>query len=358
MARRSSPVDDWVSDENAITVFTDGDQAAWNRKGSGWRRFVRWYMILSAIFIPVFALLALSIVVTDDEPPPASSYSVGTDAAQAQWYLEQWLGSNPAPVPQGRVLTFNGQTTEQDVPEDPGGNVQPEDVVTTVTYRFVVADGSGGLWDTSVQTTHTIESGTRFAGSPSLLRIPPFGTDGEDEWPWPGLPQVASANTAIEDSIELWAAALTQSNPSTLKQAIGDPDPTRSYQPVPEMTLGAADVRFMGGLWGKDEPHDSDAVSDRVVVRVTFPISWKSVQVPEEAELPEVTYDLLVVGANSGSPKVVAWNVPGPVSGLTPYMNAVVVAKDSGNATPSSRTSGSPTPGGSSSPTPSSQPTG
>src|SRR5699024_6856148 len=139
------------------------------------------------------------------------------------------------------------------------------------------------------------------------------------------MPQV------VPDVVTSWAQAFTSGDPDKLRLATGDPDGSHSYMPLSRVSLVGSDVTAVAVP--KDQLTDQGKAPDNpssLVVRVSLALQWGSgpaegqesgqEQVPESSR---VTYDLLLTGTDTASPRVVAWGGPGSGPGLTPYANAV-----------------------------------
>jgi hypothetical protein len=285
------------------------------------------YLWTAAILLPITLLLIMALglkVLRAPTAPAATNQTQGTQAtAQAQVLIEDWLGTDPQPVPGGRIVSFLSATPTgtakrgSDTQTDEGVNAQ------LTTYRFVVADSSSRLYQASIQLARSAKEGTTQLGTPALVPIP-SGTNpaaGENTWPWPGLDEV-SVTSEYDTAVEAWAKAFTSGDPAALKQVVGDPDSAHSYLPLSGVTFTNIQIGQVGALWGKDQEPSETARPERVIARVSVSAEWSGHTAQNNSQYPTITYDLLLDRANTGAPVVVAWGAPGTAS-LTPYSNAV-----------------------------------
>lgn len=250
--------------------------------------------------------------------------------------IEQWLAATPAPIPGGRIVSWDGATTRQ-APLDANGN--PTADWLSSTENFTIADASGNQFTTAVQVALDPRGGAKTISGPSLL---PVATAASDEWvsntdPWPGLDS-SVASDPVNAAIGSWAAAFTGGDADALRLAVGDPNPTHGYVPLSGMQLDGATIDRAAKL----------ADPSRLLVRAVLTFADRQAD-PTSSIKPEVStviYDVLLARADTAAPAVVAWGPPGSGPSLVPFMNAVTAVAREPLVTPSPSSS-SPTSEGS-----------
>lgn len=265
--------------------------------------------------------------------------------AAATVALAKWLTSDPAPLPGGQVVTWDGATT---IPtavttDDSGRTVSPTVGFVSEIDTFSVVDGASRMYTAAVQVQVDPRTNTGVAvGTPSLI---PVVSSANDSWqqggPWPGLSTTGATDT-IRKTVTGWAGAYTSGDSDSLRIAVGDPDPSHMFLPLSGVDGAVADVTAAALLHGADP--------SVMVVQVRLYLHWAG-QLPLTAaqqaskDRPSVTVDLLVERANTAAPVVTAWGAPGAGPTLTRYRNAVPAANRPATS-PSAQTTptSSPTP--------------
>ena len=237
--------DDWWNLPDTVPA----QDSATVRKGRRWRRLITGYVWAAVILLPL-ALLAVFVLagkqLAGDDTAPDRIVSATQEAAQAQVALERWMAQDPSPLPGGRVVALIDATSQTPAPTRPGETVD----YRIATYRFVVADKQQTLYTTGVQLAITPD-GPVLLAQPALLPIPTTGSGAQGgQWPWPGV-DAGTAQTAYAAAVNAWLAAYTSGDPAALKQAIGDPDATRSYLPLSGVRLVVAVDRTRRVLVGQ-----------------------------------------------------------------------------------------------------------
>lgn len=161
-------------------------------------------------------------------------------------------------------------------------------------FTFAVHTGTGETQRSMLATvqTRTDHAGATVVAGPSLE--PVGAAAGSTPAPFPGLASAGSGQE-LPATVERWAKALIGDDAGALRVVTGDPDPDRTYRTlniggsVDHVTVNASGLRDDG----------------LAVARVTFTTST----------VGDVTFDVLVAGADTAVPTIVSW---GPVgSGLT-----------------------------------------
>jgi hypothetical protein len=286
-------------------------------------RSVVWICV---ILTPV-ATLALLVSATNHKSRPAvvsssgSENSAGKVAATVQ--IEKWLKAIPDPLPNGRIVSWDGAYDIQP-PAAKGGSPTPAVDSKVEVNRFTV-QGDPGIFETDVEVALT-PSGPVALGGPSLIPVqlgPSAGSPATQSGPWPGLITTSSVPSAVSQAVQSWANAYTSGNPATLALAVGDPDTTDHYTPLSGVAAARAAV--------VDATRVGEAKTDQMSVEVTLAITWtgqpassgagNGPSVPVNPQGPQTTLDLLVERANTAAPAVVAWGPPGSGPTLIAYRN-------------------------------------
>lgn len=290
------------------------------------------------VMLPLFVVALGSAIATirQAQSSPAASSTAGSPAvsAYAAAAVNAWLGSVPAPLPEGRILVVGDPRPAPvvAVSEENAGTARP-----TSSLVDVVVSSPAGMF------TATVQVGTDPRGSLKVLAGPslePFAPAATDDWagstPWPGLSVTAPADPLVK-AIQGWASAYTSGDPVTLRLAVGDTSGTAYYTPLVGVSSVASDVVAAAAV---------DATSSRVVARVELVLTWSGAPAAAAGSTPvPVVFDVLIERADTAAPLVTAWGAPGSGPALTRYANAVDgTARPTAIPTPSLSPSPSVTP--------------
>jgi hypothetical protein len=121
--------------------------------------------------------------------------------------------------------------------------------------------------------------------------------------------------------VNAWVTAFSSGDPAALRLTVGDPDSNHAYAPMAGVVSAAG--KPGAAAWLLDGA-GVKTTSMLVQVQVAFTWPTTAVQSSTSAGPAAATYDLLVAGADSGAPRVVAWGGSGTGPVLTQYTNAVV----------------------------------
>lgn len=291
----------------------------------GRQRFIRAYVYTASAMAPVLALGYIAMLPGWFEAQDAilashTSEETSLQAKQAAMQkVNEWLASDPAPLPGGRLISWDG--VKSSAPSTTVGTGDNEEIVPGYeVHTFTLGTGGTAYFTANLQVTVDETLGVYVQGNPSLEPVSPSALDTAE--PWPG----ANTDTPSEPVIQAatsWAEAFTSGDSGKLGLLTGDPDEAHSYQPMTG-AKGAANIEATTTALRTD---------GYTVVRVSFtplwdvpaPVSADPAAVPmDPAEAAPITYDLLVDKADTASPVVVAWGGPGGVEDLQPYQNALV----------------------------------
>lgn len=316
---RSQVSDEWLSEEILeAPKLSSRDTKKLERR----KRFYRIWVWGSLFLVPVIALsnfVLIGNILSQEEEVQSAVES--PQKARAITEVQAWLDGKPSPIPNGRILSWD--YVERMVvpePEQKDPNVEP-DIPLMEIHHLSVGTDTGVTFDVAVQLSTTRVSGTVLVGGPSMILAAPGGGDaGNNVQPWPTLEEW-NPTEATTVAVETWLRAYTGSSPDELRVVVGDERENVSYLTLPggefsDLTVSRAAIREMG----------DDGESARVVVvRVSFALSWTGYGLEDgETATSHVSYDVLITGASTASPRVVAWGAPGSGAVIEPYANAIV----------------------------------
>lgn len=252
----------------------------------------------------------------------AANFSGGK--AEAFRSLQEWMNSTPSPLPDGRIISWDGFTAELPPAPDPNDPSETVYNFTLETHSFTVQRGSA-MWRAQVEVAVDDVIGASATASPALAPIPRRENVASTDWF--GLTP-ASPTASVTQATEAWAAAYTGGDPDALHQIIQDRDSERSYVPL----TGVQELLSVETTNSATLPAvEGEAVdTSRMIVRVALRFWWNGgkpvlAENEREEEPAPVTYDLLIEHADTATPIVVAWGAPGSGPDLAPYQNAVDV---------------------------------
>jgi hypothetical protein len=312
MARRASP-GGWLTDNEEHPRADTLSGRRFRRRA----RFYRVYLLAAAALAPVL-LLALAAAVSGSPAvtpaaPPATDSPGRAAATEA---MLDWLSAPNPGLVDGRLLLWSGTRT-LDPPIAESTATAGDPALTVEVHSFVLVDGAGNRFTAEFQVALGGQGGARVLSGPSLTPLPVLDPDlTRTAGPWPGRPS-APAPEPVVAAVRAWAAAYTSGDPAALRLTVGDPDPARSYLPLTGVAEAATTVGACTAL---------DAAT--TAVRVDLAITWSAgtptaTAVPAAAASRPVAFDVLVTGADTAAPRVVAWGGPGTGPALVPFGNAV-----------------------------------
>lgn len=230
--------------------------------------------------------------------------------------VERWLAAEPSPLPGGHVLSWESVRV----------NLPPTDSNDPAVqiHNVILAGPSGGLYSSSVPVQMSA-AGPVVISSPSLQPLPPTPPPSTSESPWPGTSTI-SVPVDVTSAVRAWATALASADPEALRLAVGDPDGANSYMPLPKAEVVSAEVSVATAANGAKVNSETGG-PDTVVARVTLRLAWESQKDEENPESAQqgapISFDVLVQGADTASPRVVSWGAPGDGMSLSPYSTAL-----------------------------------
>jgi hypothetical protein len=283
-------------------------------------RRMKWYRRLIWAVLVVFPVMGLALFVGASSLKAAAEtepvvVEVDTDArAVAMTAVEVWLAGDPAPLPGGRLVSWDEmQILPAYVPgpQDNGTTVAPDLQGHTLTVR-------AGTMRYRVQVLVAKNRAGELStiGTPSLLPVAPSSDWSVTVSPWPNHTSTTPSDD-VQTAVGAWAEAFTSGDPGKLRLVVGDADSSRAYQPMTGVV--GADVTVNGAAWLTD---DAGQPTSSMIVQVKVVFRWPDAD-PRSQAPAGATYDLLVEGAASAAPRVVAWGGAGTGPVLTAYQNAV-----------------------------------
>lgn len=287
-----------------------------NKRYAAMRRLLKANIVLTPVMI-LGSIMTMSTVLVDTPREAPQSEYTPTRAVAVQ-RVTSWLQSTPAPLPGGQLLAWERVETEQ-VPAQERGHEFDYDLEV---HHITVTAANGALYDTSVTLANAPEIGTVVIGEPTLIPRAPSASRFNTS-PWAGRESDGQAPAPVTTALQTWATAYASGDPESVRLAIQDTDPSRSYVPlVGGAQLGDVSINKVSEVWDEatDEERERSSGAPRLVVQASFAITWGSAQAPTGAR---VTYDLVVAKANTAAPHVTAWGAPGTGFDLQDYSNGV-----------------------------------
>ncbi|XBH22998.1 hypothetical protein V5R04_07245 [Jonesiaceae bacterium BS-20] len=289
------------------------------------RRAVRIWWFSAPVVL--FAVLAMIGQILGAEDTGSQGETLSPTRAQAIASVEQWLERTPSPLPGAHVLTWESATALQ-----LAEGVSPAEVDTYTRESHVVTllTATGATVKVNVLIASDGLGRAAALTEPSLQATLPVPEELSQALLWPGMAPAALA-TPAEQAVESWASAFGSGDPVALRQVVGDPNAANVYLPL--TGLDAVDVSIGATAQVQDKAGNPTGA---VIANVTLTLNWTGVAKPvNEDSLPTVAYDLLIDGADTGAPRVVAWGGAGTGPSLQAYGNAVPVSDDEAkNVTP------------------------
>lgn len=299
-----------------------------NRRGKLLRVGV-WIMAFGAFPLAVlfgFVSIGLIQALNAEKPAQVESFDTNNSAGKpaATRALIDWLFADPSPLPDGQLISWDGF----DVEEPPAPT---DDTEKPVTYHFELhrftLERNDSLYHASVQVV-VDGAGVSVMGTPNLLPILDAPVTASS--PWFGL-GTATPPEAVVSSVDEWATAFTSGDPTALRRVTRDQDASSTYVPLTGIeTLQSAKIttasyQVIPAADGKTKDDKT-----RMIVQVTLEVWWDG-QTPTEEQLlspkpptaQKITYDLLVLQADTDAAYVVAWGEPGTGPDLKPKVNAL-----------------------------------
>lgn len=279
-------------------------------------RRVIWACII-AFPVSALALLVVAAQLKEAnavEPPAVVDVDVAGRAV-AMTAVDRWLAGNPAPLPGGVLVSLDEMEELPAQVPDPSGTSGEQTPPTLQAHTLTVRDGAGMRYQVQVLVARNDAGDVAAVGTPSLNPVPSSPEWATSVSPWPNQ-KGTTAGESVEAAVAAWVEAFASGDPARLRLAVGDPDTDHAYQPMTGVVSADGDVT--GAAWVTDK--DGEPTS-QMIVQVGVRFIWPG---SDPQRPPAVaTYDLLVDGADSAAPTVVAWGGSGTGPILRPYQNAL-----------------------------------
>lgn len=293
-------------------------------------------MQMTAVFWIAIFLAAMNLVMLVEvlgtgregtpRGPSSTELNHSPGKALAVQTMLSWLSASPVPLEGGRMLSWDGvEITTPPAPAPGGSQSGPSGVpnYAVEVHRFTVVDGGGVLYSGSVAVEQNDTSGSRLVSTPTLMPIAPSVSQG-DAWgasvPWFGWSQQQTPDP-VTAAVQSWAVAFTSGDPVKLRQVVGDTNPGHAYVPLGYATDTESSI-VVSALADPAEDQEPDA--SRMLLRVELTASLNGQVIDEEATTRQpITFDVLVVGADTASPRIVSWGAAGSGTSLSDYSVAI-----------------------------------
>lgn len=291
------------------------------------KTFYRRYVWSAVIMTPILLLILLvyvfnTIAYGGDDVTVAERTVDSPTKATANNKITEWLASTPAPLPGGKLISWDGviDSEEPKQVKDQSGEMVEEPGLET--HQFTVRSDGGQLFHSTVQVSWSDTLGATVVGDPSLepLMRDNESTSVDTVEVWPGR-SLSPAPTGVLPAVDVWLQAYTSGNSDKIRLALKDPNEGHSYFPLMQVSSASVDsVTHFGA-----DPDDAT----QGLARVTVKIIWDGTPVDSNTQEFVSTgstqmFDVLLQDVDTASPTVVAWGGAGTGQDLTPYKNALV----------------------------------
>lgn len=324
--RQKNPWDTDLEDAPRSDIPATGKVAA---RAKRTRRYVTFATIslpvLLFVFITILGSLLLGSGSTSETDSSELSATEQAGRALAIQTVQSWLDSDPAPLPSGELVTWDAVESIPSVSAtadssmsastaDTDSSGWPVDVHTLT----VVATSTGQMFHTQVALTNT-SAGPVVSSTPSLIPYTPVSETNANSWADPIVP-VGLDDEALSTSVQTWAEAYFSGDASKLRQAVGDTDTNHTYIPMPAASVDVT----ISATSALEELEDSSQSPDTIIANVAVAAIWPSTDESGESTTPTpISFDVLIIDANTASPRVVTWGGSGTGPTLEAYGNAL-----------------------------------
>lgn len=323
MAKRTKqkPTGDIWADAAEVPREGGPDSDAIAKRYRKVRRYFAWSGALLP-FVLALAVFAWGNVIMAEPPTVAPVVETAPPTRNlAMSAVQSWLDKDPSPLPGATLLSWDEHV---DLPKRPrtsgGGSTGEADTIDRESHTLTVRTATGSLL--TVQVLVAIEPNGQFAviGEPSIsAQLPPStALVSADAW---SAGDGDTATAAVTQAVEQWAAAFGSGDSVRLRQVVGDPDTTHVYVPLAGLTNPKVNITKVA--WRTNIVDGRQERTEYLMVQAVVDLAWDGLEREQGATVPSATYDLLIVGADGGAPRVVAWGGPGTAPSLEPYGNAI-----------------------------------
>ncbi|MGP5523474.1 hypothetical protein ACTXM3_09270 [Glutamicibacter arilaitensis] len=303
-----------------MTADVGGMEIIRKKRTKWFRRYVWSAVIMTPILLAVLLLYVFNSIAYEPEAPVVESVVDSPTKATASNKIVDWLGSTPAPLPDGKLVSWDGviDSVLPKLVEDQSGEMI--EVPGLQTHKFTLRTNAGQLFESTVQVTWTDSLGATVVGEPSLqpLMRDNISTTVDTVEVWPGRP-LTPAPTGVAPAVDVWLQAYVSGSSDKIRLAMKDPNELHNYFPMTQV----ADASVEAVTHFAVNPEDST----QGLARVTIKIIWDGTPVDTTNQefinsgAPQ-TFDVLLQDVDTASPTVVAWGGAGTGQDLKPYKNA------------------------------------
>ena len=286
-------------------------------------RRMRWNRRVIWLVLAAFPLMALSLFVTATSLKAANARGTGAvtvDTAgrsTAMSAVTDWLTGKPQPLPGGSLVSWDSSSVLPAYAPGPSDAKTDKAPPVLTEHSLTVRDASGSMFVVQVLVASDTLGQFSVVGSPSVLPVAPSSSWATGVSPWPNNPPATASDTVVT-AVNAWSDAFASGDPAKLRVTVGDPNSDHAYMPLTGVVSAKAAVG--AAAWRLD---DQGKATSTMLVQVTVQFVWPGTDTKAAGAAP-ATYDLLVDGANSGAPRVVAWGGAGTGPVLVAYQNAVL----------------------------------
>lgn len=317
MARKKTPLWGEDTDERFVPAATPSQKV---REVSGRRRALLVWSVVVTAALSSFMMLAWLLDPARELDRTPSSLAINDSSGKAAAFaaITDWFAATPSPLPGGQIVSWDGYIAIAGGNPDTEGNraADPAEL-----HHFTVsapAERRTLFYTVTVLVNVHPELGAKVAAVPTLLPREIAAENGWSSTPWAGYTTMTD-NDPMRTAVRSWANAFT-STPEDLRVYLGDTNPAHSYMPLAGAKVTATTITASGVLSA-----DSTKNNPPTLARVELSIIWL-----EGQEIPtRIAYDVLIEGAQTAAPRVVAWGPVGTGPTLERFSNALNFAIES-----------------------------
>lgn len=351
---KDAAIADEFFDRGLIEEPTDTAELYAKKKKRAKRLKIYVYAVMY-FFFPMVLLVNfvyLGNTVVNREPVAVeTAHTHSPRKAMAVQEVTSYLNQDPTPLPGVSLSgwdyvesTADGKKAVEQA-ETPPENLDEAlaEAVSHETHYLSLVSETGALYTAAVEIAFSDTDGAWVTAPVSVTSQTPPASNvtiatGET---FPGRTQISGNTSTVEAAVQTWSESFFSADPARLKQAVGDGRDTTSYMPMPKAANTEVSVSAMAVGDGATYNEDQE-LYDRTLARVTVTVTWPDtssgiaglVNKPEEAaeedddaeaseHVAEFSYDVLLYGSDTATPRVVAWGHAGSADELDEFSNAI-----------------------------------
>lgn len=336
MARKKKKqVEDNLWGDSSIEQIArqDLDIVARNHSRARVFRILIWMGIPAFLMVAAFGISQFTANQNLDSGAEEVAAMSAPGRPEATITVEEWLGTDPSPLPGGEILGWEGADLIAWPVDATAPNQQDAESLSYYQHNFIlftsaVINEQGyetspqRFYNSSVLVALSPTRGVQVLTDPSLTPVAPSVAGFTTLDIWPGT---KSANLPVpaEEAVDKWAGAYVGSDPVALRLATGDPNTDSAYTPIGGVKNYEVTVTSSAYLL---VPGSDNEVTTNMVATVQIALD-RSGTAKYLSTLPAITMDVLITDADSGAPNIVAWGPAGSGHLLVPYQNAVIIER-------------------------------